>query len=322
MKRYNNLFSQIVTKENILAAHMKARKGKGHYKEVRFVNANLDFCINEIHNQLVNKEFTCSDYTVFTKKCGQKMREIFKLPYFPDRIVHHAIMNILDPIWTRTLIDDTYSSIKGRGIHKGVKRIKRALQDVENTEFCLKMDVKKFYPSIDNEILKQILRRKIKDVEVLALLDEIIDKEEGLPIGNLLSQIFGNLYLSDFDHYCKEVLKAKYYFRYCDDIVVLSKDKEYLHHFLKAVEAYLKDVLKLELKSNYQIFPVDSRGIDFLGYRFFHGYTLLRKTIKQNMIEAVKSNNTTAFASYNGWLNHCNSHNLRRKYFDESTISN
>lgn len=321
MKRYGNLYEQISSKENILAAHLKARKGKSFYKEVKFVNENIDMCVNEIHNQLVNKSYRCFDYEVFTKKCGQKIREIYKLPYFPDRIVHHAIMNVVEPLWTNTLIHDTYSSIKHRGIHKGAKRLKQSLKDREATAYCLKMDITKFYPSIDNDVLKQIIRAKIKDTDLLWLLDEIIDKERGLPIGNLLSQIFGNLYLSGFDHYCKEQLKAKHYFRYCDDVVVLAANKEYLHYFLTKSRKYLGNRLKLSVKSNFQIFPVDARGIDFLGYRFFHGYTLLRKQIKKNMLKAISSGNEKAFPSYYGWMKHANCYNLQKKYFNESTIS-
>jgi hypothetical protein len=321
MKRHNNLYNRIADKENILAAHIKARKGKSFYKDVKWVNDNIDYCVDEIHHQLVNKTYRCADYDIFTKKCGVKMREIYKLPYFPDRIVHHAVMNIVEPLWTNTLIRDTYSSIKNRGIHDGASRIRQSLKNKEQTRYCLKMDITKFYPSIDNDVLKQILRSKIKDKDLLWLLDEIIDKEKGLPIGNLLSQIFGNLYLSGFDHYCKEQLKAKYYFRYCDDVVILSHDKKFLHHVLRKSRNYLGKRLRLSIKSNYQIFPVDSRGIDFLGYRFFHGYTLLRKQIKKNMLKAIASGNEKAFPSYYGWMKHANCYNLQKKYFYESTVS-
>jgi hypothetical protein len=130
------------------------------------------------------------------------------------------------------------------------------------------LDIEKYSPSIDNEILKNIIRRKIKDVRLLSLLDTIIDSAQGLPIGNYLSQYFANLYLSGLDHYCKEVLRAQYYIRYCDDIVILHQNKDALHKMYEQIEAYMKQ-LKLKPKSNWQIFPVAVRGIDFLGYRFF-----------------------------------------------------
>ena len=163
MKRYGNLYSKIYDIENIRLAHKNAKKGKLHYAEVKMVEANPEKYFTKIHNMLKNKTFYNSKYEVFMKKDKGKEREIFKLPYFPDRIIHHCIMNILEPIWMKTLIADTYSSLKNRGIHKGVKRIKKALKDGENTKYCLKMDVRKFYPSIDHTVLQQIMRKKIKD---------------------------------------------------------------------------------------------------------------------------------------------------------------
>lgn len=322
MKRKDGFFDQIIEKENIRKAHLKARKGKGHYDEVKFVNANMDYCIDYIHDSILSETFTCSDYTVFKKQCGAKLRDIYKLPYFPDRIVHHAIMNILEPFWEKSFIRDTYSSIRGRGIHDGLKRLKKALEDTKGTQYCLKMDINKFYPSVDNEVLKSLLRKKVKDTKVLSLLDRIIDKEKGLPIGNLLSQVFGNLYLSYFDHFCKEELGAKYYFRYCDDVVVLSDSKEFLHDFFERSAQYMNDELKLQIKSNYQIFPVAARGIDFLGYVFYHTHIRLRKSIKKRMVKAVKNGDQKSFASYNGWMKHANCNNLKRKYFNESALSN
>jgi hypothetical protein len=313
MKRYRNLYQQIYNIENIKLAHENARKGKSHYREVIEVNNNPIYYFNEIHNLLKDKTFKNSFYNIFTKIDNDKEREIYKLPYFPDGIIHHAIMQIIEPIWKKSLINDTYSSIKGRGIHKGVKRIKDALKDIDNTQYCLKLDIKKYYPSIDHDILKNIIRNKLKDNDLLWLLDNIIDSAPGIPIGNYLSQYFANLYLSNFDHWIKEVLKIKYYFRYCDDMVILNNSKENLHIYFLKITEYLKD-LKLEIKSNYRIFPT-STGIDFLGYIFFPKYTLIRKKIKNNCINKLKDKNIDkvyrSFMSYYGWFIHCNSYNLR-----------
>jgi len=304
--------------ENILEAHRNAKKGKMYYPEVQKVEASLDEHLQELHTQLVTKAFKTSKYFIFTKTDSGKSRKIYRLPYFPDRIVHHCIMQVLEPIWKKTFITDTYSSIKDRGIHKGVNRVKKALIDIENTQYCLKLDVRKYYPSINHDILKSIIRKKIKDSDVLALLDEIIDSAEGVPIGNYLSQYFGNLYLTYFDHWLKETKQCKYLFRYCDDIVTLHSKKQYLSQLKEEIETYLSANLKLSLKSDWQIFPVDARGIDFLGYRFFHDYTLLRKSIaikfKQrirylksewNTIEPPKVLNSVM--SYYGWLGHADS---------------
>lgn len=288
MKRFGNLYPQIYDIKNIGLAHKNAKRGKAHYSEVKKIEANPEKYFLEIQRMLRDKTFRNSPYEKFTKVDRGKEREIFKLPYFPDRIIHHCIMQILEPIWVKTLITDTYSSLKGRGIHKGVNRIKKALQDKRGTKYCLKLDVRKFYPSIDHSVLKGIIKRKIKDLDVLWLLDEIIDSVEGVPIGNYLSQYFGNLYLSGLDHWLKENRKCKYVFRYCDDIVILHHNKRFLGWLRKEIEYYLKVNLNLALKSNWQIFSVDVRGIDFLGYRFFHDYTLLRKSIAKRFKKCVR----------------------------------
>jgi len=327
MKRYGNLYPEMWSMENIKLAHINARKGKAHYQEVQMVNANEEYYLSKIQDMLKDKTFTNSEYKIFIKNDNGKEREIYKLPYFPDRIIHHCIMNVLEPIWVNTLITDTYSSLKGRGIHKGVNRITKSLKDKENTTFCLKMDVRKFYPSIDHNILKTIIRQKIKDNDVLWILDKIIDSTHGVPIGNYLSQHFGNLYLSGLDHYMKEQMGCKYYFRYCDDIVILHSDKTHLSKLQIEVSNYLENQLNLTLKNNWQIFPVDKRGIDFLGYCFYHDHILLRKSIsikfKQRMTQIKKEhyhltpvNILSGVMSYCGWMKYSDSYNLQNKYID------
>ena len=138
----------------------------------------------------------------------------------------------MEPIWYSLFVRDSYSCIKGRGIHGVVRKMKQVLKDKGNTTYCLKLDIKKFYPSIDHAVLKMILRKKIKDVQLLALLDEIVDSAPGVPIGNYLSQFFANLYLTYFDHWLKEEQQVKYYIRYADDMVILHRDKAYLHQLL------------------------------------------------------------------------------------------
>jgi len=330
MKRYGNLYEQVYDIENIRLAHKNARRGKRHYSEVKMIDANPDKYFNQIYKMLKEKTFKNSKYTVINRKTDNgKVREIYKLPYFPDRIIHHCIMQIIEPIWFKTMIRDTYSAIKGKGLHDGVKRIKKALLDKENTQYCLKFDVKKYYPSIDNDILKTIIRKKIKDKNLLWLLDEIINSTKGIPIGNYLSQYFGNLYLSGYDHWMKEIQKCKYYFRYCDDIVILLKSKQELHKLIKETKKYYDSNLNLKIKENWQIFPVSTRGIDFLGYRFFHDYTLLRNSIKIKFIKKIKriesnwqrmthSQIVNCIMSYWGWMKHANCKNLLNKYVDDN----
>ncbi|MNR07043.1 reverse transcriptase [compost metagenome] len=176
------------------------------------------------------------------------------------------------------------------------------------------MDIVKFYPNVDHDILKALLRKKFKDNDLLWLLDEIIDSADGLPIGNYLSQYFANFYLTYFDHWIKEQKGVKYYFRYADDIVILSNNKPHLHEILFDIKQYLSTNLKLQVKGNYQVFPVEARGIDFVGYKFYHTHTLLRKSIKKRFAKAVsKTKNKAIIAAYNGWAKHCDSKHLLKK---------
>jgi len=316
MKRINNLFESIISIENLKLADINARKHKHKSRGVIEHDKNKDENIIQLHDDLKNHEYKTSKYKIF-KIYEPKERDIYELPYYPDRIVHHAIMNILEPIWINIFTKDTYSCIKGRGIHSAVKRLKFELKNnKEETKYCLKIDVRKFYPNINHDVLKQIIRRKIKDNELLELLDEIIDSTSGVPIGNYLSQYFANLYLAYFDHWIKEDKEIKYYYRYADDMIFLSSNKEDLHILLDEISNYLLINLKLNLKKNYQIFPVDSRSIDFLGYRFYHTHTLLRKSIKKNFIKTIiknKKNVKKSYASYYGWTTHCNSKHLLKK---------
>jgi RNA-directed DNA polymerase len=330
MKRHGNLYPKICEMENIRAAHDAARRGKSHYREVKMVNADPDAYLGQIHNMLANKTFRNAPYVVFRKTDQRKARVIHKLPYFPDRIVHHCIVQVLEPIWMAGFIHDTLACIKGRGIHAGVKKIKKALhEDPEGTRYCLKMDVRQFYPTMDHEVLMGILERRIKDPEVMWLLDEIIGStpSPGLPIGNYLSQYFGNVYLSNLDHCIKEDMRCRHYWRYCDDMVILDGDKAHLHDLRQQIAHALTDI-KLEMKDDWQVFPVPVRGLDFMGYRFFPGYTLLRKTTAQQfkrVMTRIKKHwrhmrpitVVSTVMSYHGWMKHANCLHLWCRYVDE-----
>ncbi len=317
MKRFGGLYNRIISIENLQLADLKARKGKGYQYGVQTHDKNRQANIIHLHEMLLSKTYTTSPYTIF-KIFDPKERDVYRLPYFPDRIVHHAAMNYLERIFVRGFTSDTYSCIKGRGIHSAFYKLQRVLHDQPGTRYCLKLDIKKFYPSVDHDILKGLIRRKIKDKDLLWLLDNIIDSAEGLPIGNYLSQYFANFYLSFFDHWIKEVLRVKYYFRYADDIVILADSKPYLHQTLSDIREYLSVNLNLKVKENYQVFPVEARGIDFLGYVFYHTHTKLRKTIKQNFARAVRNGNSQAsIAAYSGWTKHCNANHLMKKLTNE-----
>lgn len=311
MKRYGNIYSDMCSLENLYLADKKARKGKKDQKGIMEFDLNREANILHLQDRLVSKTYTTSPYKVFYIN-DPKPREIRMLPY-TDRIAQHAAMNYLEPIFVSTFTADTYSCIKGRGIHKALRGVKKALRDEPNTKYCLKLDIRKFYENIDHDILKQLLRRKIKDENLLWFLDNVIDSAPGVPIGNYLSQYFANFYLTFFDHWLKENKKVKYYFRYSDDMAFLHGDKAYLHQLLADIREYLATELKLKLKGNYQIFPVDVRGIDFVGYVIYRTHVRMRKSIKKNYARAVRYGFIKSLPSYGGWASHCNSGNLKRK---------
>lgn len=322
MKRIGFLFDKVADINNIKMAHKMARKDKTFYREVKMVDRNLDYYANEIREMLVSKTYEVSEYRKQVINDKGKERTLMKLQYYPDRIIQWAIMLQLEPIFINTLCTHVCASIPQRGIDKAWRLMRKYMKDKTNTKYCLKMDVKKFYDNIDHEILKKKLQKKLKDNDLLELLYKIIDSYEGdkgVPIGSYLSQYFANFYLSDLDHYIKENLAVNYVIRYMDDIVIFSSNKEDLHKILDSIIEFLNGE-KLELKSNYQIFPTGIRGVDFVGFRFFYHFILLRKkTVKRlkKLCLSIKHIGFKEFCSlnsYNGWLQMCNSYHLRKKY--------
>lgn len=307
--------------DNLEQADAIARLGKTHRREIRAFDKDRTRLLEELHRELLAGEFHTSDYK--TKEIfDPKHRLICWLPYYRDRIVHQAILNVCGPIWRKVLTRDTFACIKGRGTHAARRRLKQILsRDKEGTKYCLKVDVRHFYQSIDHELLKETVRHKIKDARTLALIDEIIDSwEEGLPLGSSPSQHLANLFMSyKVDHAMKEVHRVKYMIRYMDDLVFLAATKEELRRIKDALVGQLSE-LGLELKDNWQIFPVEARGIDFLGFVFFHEYIKLRKRIKRNIfrklavlrkLDLPAEKIRLAVSSYIGWLKYTDSIHLK-----------
>ena len=330
MKRYGNIYPKIYDMDNLREAHKNARKDKAYYKDVQMVNANEDFYLNQIREMLMNRMYEVSKYEIKNINDKGKERQLMKLPYFPDRIIQWAIMLQIEHVFLKVFTDFTCASIKYRGIHKASRILDRYMTDVPGTQYCLKLDVNKFYPSIDHEILKSLLQRKFKDPDLLDLLFKIIDSipgKKGVPIGSYLSQYLANFYLAYFDHWLKEQQGVKYVIRYMDDVVILHSSKEFLHDLRRKLNAYLISELRLKLKDNWQIFPTAVRGIDFVGYRHFYDFKLLRKSSckrfkkKMNAVRKVVNQNKPitfkdycAVNSYNGWLAWCDSFRLSQKY--------
>lgn len=321
VKRIGNLWNKIVNLQNIELAFDRAIRGKSNRRNVVKAKANREQIIHYIYDLLASGKYKTSEYK--TKKIYEpKERTIYILPLVPDRIVHHAIMNILESVWDTRLISNTFSCRIGKGQHKGSQKV---MQYINYYPYVLKNDISKFYPSINHEVLKQVIRRKIKDKKVLFLLDEIIDSidnESNVPIGNYLSQWFGNLYLDSLDRYITQELGFTAYIRYCDDFIIFDKSKHRLCALNQLIINFLHDRLKLKL-SKSSVFSV-SRGIDFLGYRHFPSYILIRKSTVKRMKHRLlripyqlkhhiitKEQAVSKLASFDGWINHANCHNLK-----------
>lgn len=254
---------------------------------------------------------------------NKKERTICKPNYYPDQIIHWALMLQIQPIIMRGMYPYSCGSIPRRGTGYGQKAIRRWLDtDKKGTKYCLKLDIKKFYPSIRNQLLKSAFRRKIKDDRCLWLIDKIIDSSSGLPIGNYTSQWFSNFILEGLDHFIKEKLCAKYYLRYVDDLVLLGSNKRKLHKAMDAITEYLNS-LGLEPKANWQVFKIDKRPIDFLGLKFYRNRTTLRKRTALRIMrrmrkiakkERLNRKDACAIISYWGWVLRSNSFKFYHKY--------
>ncbi|MFR9498541.1 MAG: RNA-directed DNA polymerase [Rikenellaceae bacterium] len=318
MKRKGNIIEMVVDSINLNIAFDKVLGRKKKSTSVRRLKRRQSKILDRLANRIRDGSYTPLEYREFTLIEGGKERLIQSLP-LTDRIAIHAIMRPLTKLFTSLLIRDTYSSMEGRGIHDGLNRLKKALSNKSETKYCLKMDVRKFYASIDKTVLIDQLRRKIKDKRMMQVLVNIINayKGSGLPIGFHSSQFFGNFYLSQLDHMLKHA-GDRYYFRYCDDIVILGSNKVFLHEMLHRIKRYDKDCLHMEIKGNYQIFPVSARHIDFLGYATNHTEIRLRKGIKQRAarkLHKLKSRRRRreVIAALWGWAKHANADKLMIK---------
>lgn len=321
MKRINNLYDGVISIDNLLRADSIARIGKSKQSGIRNFDLRFDKNIADIYRDLATNTYKTSEYT--TRIIQERKERLISILPYRDRIVHHAIMNVMEPIFVARFTADTYACIKGRGIHAASRALEKALSNPLKTTYFLQLDIKKFYPSVDHETLKQLIRKIIKDKELLNLLDGIIESSPGLPIGNYLSQYFANFYLCYFDHWIKEKKKVEYYFRYADDMVILHHDKSYLWRVLVGIKKYLKGNLKLEVKDNYRIAPVAAQGIDFVGYVHYHTHKLLRKSIKQAFARAIyKGKGQASIASYLGWAKHANCKHLIKKILPYGSVKN
>ncbi len=313
MKRQlGHKFEDIVSVENLLEAWREFLPGKRNKPDVQIFASVLIDNILQLHQHLVNRTYKHGGYYKF-KISDPKPRDISKASV-RDRLLHRAIYRILYPFFDRNFIADSFSCRIAKGTHKAINRLCNMYMKVSHnntkTVWTLKLDIKKFFASIDHENLLGILNNYIADKNIVWLLKEIIDSyNPGLPLGNLTSQLFVNIYMNEFDQFVKHNLKAKYYIRYADDFVILSKDKQELINQLTTIKKFLAKRLKLTLHPDKIIIKTFASGIDFLGWVNFPHNRILRTKTKQRMLRKINHNNKQ---SYLGLLKHGNSFKIKQ----------
>ncbi len=323
-------YNSIISFNNLLQSWREFLPGKLKRKDVMRFSLNLSENIVDLFLGLKDKTYLHGGYVPF-KINDPKPREIHKASV-RDRLVHHAICRVLFPYFEEQYIFNSYSCRKSKGTHRAMNRFKKFAQIVSknNTKTCwiLKCDIKKFFASIDQQILLKILGWHIKDENTLWLLSEIIGSFHssygsgiGLPLGNLTSQLLINVYMNEFDQFVMRKLKAKYYVRYADDFVIISANKYKLENNLTEISKFLQNILNLKLNYSKVEIKTLSSGVDFLGWVHFSDHQVLRKSTKRRMMKRIiESPNNETLQSYFGMLKHGNGHKIKQLIFDVSDL--
>lgn len=313
--KVGHLYQQIISIEHLFQAWDEFKKEKRAKFDVQKFEINLENNLFKLHQELACKTYQHGTYSAFNIY-DPKFRHIHKA-FVRDRVVHHAIVSVIEPIFDRTFIFDSYSCRKDKGMHRAVKRLtvftRKVSKNYNDQCFVLKLDIKKFFASVDHKILLELLKKKIEDEDLIWFLEEVISSfhsNQGIPIGNLTSQIFANIYLNELDKFIKEGLQVKYYIRYADDFIIASTNEEYLKVLIPQIDQFLKKNLKLALHENKIVIRKLSQGIDFLGYIVLPHYVLPRTKTKRRLLKRLNGGN---LPSYLGYLSHANTYNLRRE---------
>lgn len=288
-----NLFEQLCSLENLHKAYLGARRNKRYRRSILKFGFKLEENLLKLREELLNQTYKHGGYRQFFVYDSKK--RLIKVAPFRDRVVHHALCNIIEPIFDKGFIYNSYACRKGKGTHRALEKLHIFLKKSDNeiNSYCLKCDIKKYFDNINKDILSRFVRRRIKDDRIMWLINEIIysdisSGDIGVPIGNLTSQLFANIYLDKLDQYIKCHLKVKHYLRYMDDFLILRRDKKTLDLFRIKVEKFLNRYLRLEL--NYKrvgIFPM-RLGVDFLGFINFYSYRLIRKSSIKRFWRGIK----------------------------------
>ena len=352
-----NVFDEIFSMDNLYLALEDASRGRRYQRDVLQFNDEAGKLLRGLRDEIYKGTYRIEKYHVFYVY-EPKRRMIMSIA-FRHRVVQWAIYRIINPLFTKGYIEDSFGCIDGRGSTSAMQRLKYWVDQASRkggTWYYLKLDISKYFYRISHRVLKKILRKKIDDDRLLYLLDNIIDCDNrafglprgkspgevapedmlydvGMPIGNLMSQVFANLYLDALDQFCKRILKIHFYIRYMDDVIVLCESKEQLRIWEKQIEAFLLSELELDLNRKTCIRPI-SHGIEFVGYRIWPTHVVLRKQttlhIKRSLkkvqenyhdYEITMEDAIASLQSYLGMLCHCDSHNLQEKILGDFVLT-
>lgn len=316
------MFDKIISLENLFDAWTEFKKEKSNKNDVTEFEVNLEDHVFALHEDLKNGIYKHGGYFSFFVH-DPKPRHIHKASV-RDRLLHHAVHRVIEPTWNKVFIFDSWSSRKTKGIHAAVRRLQdlalRLSHNYTRTLWILKLDVTKFFASIDHKILLSILSKRTGDSRVINLFQEIVESfNPGLPLGNLISQLFANVYLNELDQFIKHELKIKGYVRYADDFVLMHENGELLIDYRWKIERFLQERLLLKIHPKKLILKTYASGIDFLGYVSFPHHRVIRTKTKRRMFRRINKKN---LSSYSGILKHCRSRNLSKallKAVEEST---
>lgn len=322
MKTYKNLYQQLCSKENIALAFKKAQKRKSKKPYVIEFKNNLNENLESLRLELLTNTYQPRPLKTFIIR-DPKTRKI-KKSYFEDRIVHHTICNILEPIFEKRFIYDSFANRNGKGNLNAVKRFDKFKLKVSknNTRNCyvLKADIRHYFDEVSHDTLISILRKKVNDEKLISLISKVLKNHSdkvGMPLGNMTSQFFANVYLNELDQFVKNELKVKYYIRYVDDFIILHDNKGFLESCKQRIDIFLKERLQLQLHATKSKILLLKRGIPFLGFRNFFHHRLLRKANLINMKKRIKEKDYNSLCEYlEGWMayaSHANTYNLRHK---------
>lgn len=328
---FQRLFHNIVSVANLLSAWKEFRKGKRKKHDVAEFEFYLEDNLFKMNEELEKQIFVFDEYEPFIVN-DPKRREIHKASV-RDRVLNQAIFRVLYPVFNKSFIYDSFSSRVGKGIHIGVNRLFNASQKVtENWReggYALKCDIRNFFDSVDHTVLFELIKRKIKDEKTLDLISRIINgfektENKGIPLGNVTSQLFANIYLNELDRFVKHTLKVKYYFRYADDFVLLEKDEDTLKEYKYKIEEFLERNLLLCLHKDKVFIRKIQQGVDFLGYVVLPHTIILRTKTKKRILKKIFAKKTEndseiffkTLDSYLGVLKHCKSRQIKEELFN------